>query len=310
MIFPLKNLHKKIRNTPLIWKINITGILIILLFTIIIYLLILPFFESEKLDERKGKLKAVVNSAVSLIDYYEKAVRSQDWAPVPGMPHTIEDAKKEIITRLREMRYDKTEFFFILDGDGNMIMHPLKPELEGRDMMDTADPEGIKLFRQMVMESQRDGETVVQYRWDSKYSPAIKEPQITYARYYWQWDWIVCSSLYIQDIADSMKELRIKTALYEIAAAVAALALLFILMHVNMNRPLKKLLSGINEIRNGNLNYMIDISSMDEIGAISTEFNSMVNNLNKSREELVKSEKKYRELTDMLLILYTKLTLT
>jgi PAS domain S-box-containing protein len=167
-------------------------------------------------------------------------------------------------------------------------------------MMDIVDPDGIELFRRMVMESQRDGETVVMYRWDSKYAPAIKEPQITYARYYWQWDWVVCSSLYIQDINDSMKELRIRTALYEIIAAAAAMALLFTLVHFNFNRPLKKLLSGIDEIRNGNLSHRIDIASLDELGAISTEFNSMVNNLNISRTELIQSEKKFRDLTDML----------
>lgn len=300
MIFPLKNLHKKFRDMHLMWKINLLGILIILLFTIIIYILILPFFENEKLMERKGKLKAVVNSTVSLIDHYEKSLRSRDWAPVHGMPGSIDEAKKEVLCRLRDMRYDRTEFFFIMDGDGKMIMHPLKTELEGFDMMDIVDPDGIELFRRMVMESQRDGETVVMYRWDSKYAPAIKEPQITYARYYWQWDWVVCSSLYIQDINDSMKELRIRTALYEIIAAAAAMALLFILVHFNFNRPLKKLLSGIDEIRNGNLSHRIDIASLDELGAISTEFNSMVNNLNISRTELIQSEKKFRDLTDML----------
>jgi competence protein ComGC len=94
MIFPLKNLHKKFRDMHLMWKINLLGILIILLFTIIIYILILPYFENEKLMERKGKLKAVVNSTVSLIDHYEKSLRSRDWAPVHGMPGSIDEAKK------------------------------------------------------------------------------------------------------------------------------------------------------------------------------------------------------------------------
>ncbi len=295
-----RKIRKKFSNISLMWKINLTGMLIILLFTILIYMLLLPFFEKEKLAERTGKLRAVVNSAVSLIDYYERTVRSREWAPVQGMPHSIDEAKKEIISRLREMRYDKTEFFFILDGDGNMIMHPLKPELEGKNMMDIVDPNGIRLFRQMVMESQKHGEAIVQYSWESKYSPAIIEPQITYARYYWQWDWIVCSSLYIQDIADAMNELRLRTAMYELIVAAAVMSLLFILVHFYLSKPFKELLAGIGEIRSGNLNHRIDISTLDEVGIISDEFNSMVSELNRSRYELIASEKKYRDLTELL----------
>jgi PAS domain S-box-containing protein len=300
MFFKLNEIRKKFNDISLMYKVNITGIIIILLFTIIIYLLILPLMEREKLNERSGKLKAVVNSAVSLIDHYEKSVRKQEWSPDSSMPRTIDEAKNRIIRRLRDMRYDKTEFFFILDGDGNMIMHPLKPELEGRNMMDVEDTAGIHLFREMVMNSQKDGETFVRYWWESKYSPAITEPQLTYAKYYWQWDWVVCSSLYIQDITDAMKDMRIRSALYEAIAAAAAMALLFILVHFSLNKQLKKLLSGIKEIHNGNLNHRINISSNDEVGFISAEFNSMVNDLNSSRENLIKSEKKYREMADML----------
>lgn len=300
MFFKLNEILKKFNDISLMYKVNITGMIIILIFTIIINMLILPFMEQEKLNERSGKLKAVVNSAVSLIDHYEKTVRAQEWAPDPVMPRTIDAAKKEIIRKLRDMRYDKTEFFFILDGDGNMIMHPLKPELEGKNMMEIEDTGGIRLFREMVMNSQKDGETFVRYWWESKYSPSITEPQLTYARYYWQWDWVVCSSLYIQDITDAMKYMRIRSALYEAIAAAAAMALLFILVHFSLNKQLKKLLSGIKEIHNGNLNHRINISSLDEVGFISSEFNSMVNDLNSSRDNLIKSEKKYREMADML----------
>ncbi|HPF07535.1 MAG TPA: hypothetical protein PK293_15950, partial [Spirochaetota bacterium] len=64
------------------------------------YILILSFFENKKLTERKEKLKAVVNSTVSLIDHYEKTARSQEWAPVPGMPRTMDEAKKDTLTLL------------------------------------------------------------------------------------------------------------------------------------------------------------------------------------------------------------------
>ena len=124
------------------------------------------------------------------------------------MPKTVAEAKKIIIKNLREMRYDKTECLFILDGDGKMILHPLKPELEGVNMLDVSDPTGLRVFREMVVNAQRDGDAFVQYSWQSKYSPIIFEPQMTYAKYDWSWDWVICSSLYTQDIVDAMSAIR------------------------------------------------------------------------------------------------------
>lgn len=279
---------------------NLAGMIIITLFTVIIYVLILPYIEREKLTERSGKLRAVVNSAVSLIDHYDKALRRQEWTRDNSITYKMSNAKRDVLHVLRDMRYDKTEFFFVLNGDGEMVMHPMKPELEGTSMMFTDDADGIKVFRNMVMNSQRDGETFEIYRWQSKYSPVINEPQITYARYYWQWDWVVCSSLYIQDITDSMNILMFKSAFYEAVAASVAIMMLIALVYFNLSRPLKKLLSGIEELHKDNLDYRIDISSRDEVGYISEQFNLMVDDLKESRDSLAMSERKYRMLSDML----------
>ncbi len=260
------NLMKKIQGMSLRWKINLSGIFTILVFTIIIYALILPYMAKVKMEEREGKLRAVVNSAVSMMDFHEKAARKQGWSPDPAMPATRQDAKREVIKNLREMRYDRSEFFFILDGDGNMVMHPTKPELEGQNMLSVQDPDGVELFREMVINAQRDGETFVRYIWQSKYSPVIFEPQMTYAQYFWPWDWVICSSLYTQDIVEAVQILQIRSALYNVIAAVAAMTILFILIHFSLSKPLKKLLSGIKEIHRGNLDYHIGVASLDEIG--------------------------------------------
>ena len=306
----LKIFTVKFKNLSLQWKINLIGIFVIFLFTLIVYILILPNLEKEKIDERKGKLKAVVNSAVSLMDHYEREMRLNFYGhkesnfkktePRFNDPENIEEAKYLIIKTLREMRYDKTEYFFILDGNGNMVMHPLKPELEGRNMMDVMDRNGVRLFREMVINSQRDSEAFVSYIWQSKYSPEIFEPQITYARYYWPWDWVVCSGLYTQDIQDSMRALWFRSAMYVAGTAVVTLVFLILIVYVSLSRPLKKLLLGIKEIHNGNLDHRISVSSQDEIGFLSNEFNLMISDLKSSRDSIIKSEKNYRELTDML----------
>jgi PAS domain S-box-containing protein len=290
----------RIQEMSLKWKITLMGITIILAFSLIIYFLILPYMEKQKIEERHGKLRAVVNSVVSHMDYYERTLRRKVSELDPSMPGTIEDAKALVIRNIIDMRYDKTEYFFILDGNGTMVMHPMKPELVGKNMLDVKDPKGVLLFRDMVMNSQRDGEAFVHYIWQSKYSPDILEPQITYARYYWPWDWVVCSSLYTQDIADAMRDIRMRSAIYILAAAFAMLPVLLGLVYLGLSRPLGRMLHGIQEIHDGNLDYRIPVLSLDEIGYVSQEFNQMVSTLQQSRDAIVRSEEKYRELSDML----------
>lgn len=69
---------------------------------------------------------------------------------------------------------------------------------------------------------------------------------------------------------------------------------------VGLTRPLKQLLSGIGEIRGGNLNHRIDVTAQDEIGYIARQFNLMVDDLRISADTIRKSEYQFRELTGML----------
>lgn len=289
-----------LRGRSLRWRIHVTGAVIIAIFTVIIFTLLIPHFERERIQDREGKLKAVVALAASLVDFHAKSVRKRAWSPAPSMPRTVQEAKASVIRDLREARYDKTEVLFILDGEGNMVMHPLKPELEGKNLMEVTDPAGVRVFRDLVINAQRDGEAVVRYSWQSKYSPVILEPQMTYARYDWEWDWVICSSLYTQDINDAVATIRVRSALYVLLTALAAGALLIVIIHVGVSKPLDRLKSGILELHEGNLDYRITVRSEDEIGYISKEFNLMVAALKESRDSIVKSEAKYRDLTNLL----------
>lgn len=268
-------------------KVNFIGIFIILLFSVILFVKVLPLLEAGKLEERRGKLRAVVNSVVSLIDHYERGLRKQSWKTDPTQPKNIEEAKNRIIENLKYMRYDKTEYFFILDGKGKMVMHPLKPELEGQDMMNTKGPKGETIFHDLVLQAQRDSEAFVSYTWQSKYSPLIFEPQTSYGKYYWAWDWIVCSGVYTQDILDSMQEINYLSAGYVVVTSAFTIFILFIFVYFNLSKPLMNLLKGIEEIKKDNLDHIVEAHFDDELGHITRQFNAMTENRKRSQEELI-----------------------
>jgi len=64
--------------------------------------------------------------------------------------------------------------------------------------------------------------------------------------------------------------------------------------------PLNALLKGVEEVKSGNLNFRLEVRSEDEIGLLTDRFNLMINRLVADREMITRSERKYRELTDLL----------
>lgn len=53
-----------------------------------------------------------------------------------------------------------------------------------------------------------------------------------------------------------------------------------------VNRPLKKISNGIEQISEGNLNYKISIDSKDELGVVANQFNDMATKLDKAYKEI------------------------
>jgi PAS domain S-box-containing protein len=291
---------KTFRNMSLKWKVNSIGVVLIISVSILIFFFILPVFNDKIIQERRGKLKAVVNATVSVMDFYEQSLRRENWRKDPELPQSIDEAKAIILKYMAQGRYDRNEVFFIIDGNGTMIMHPIKTELMGRNMFNELDRKGQPVFKELVIGAQRDGECFVDYLWQSKYSPSLEASQTVYGLYFWPWNWIVCSSLYTEDIEASMREVSMKALVYMLIAGLVMMAMLFTFNAISIARPLGRLIEAIGEIQKGNLKHKININTWDELGLISAQFNSMIGDLQQNRENIMKSENKYRMLANLL----------
>ncbi len=53
-----------------------------------------------------------------------------------------------------------------------------------------------------------------------------------------------------------------------------------------VNKPIKKLTKGINEVGNGNLNYRIEVNTKNEFGQMAKRFNEMSEKLNEAYDEI------------------------
>ena len=79
--------------------------------------------KQQMMTDRQEKIRNLVEVAHATIAHFEKLARDG------RMP--VDDAKKAAMNAVREMRYDKTEYFWINDFSPTTLMHPVRPELEG-----------------------------------------------------------------------------------------------------------------------------------------------------------------------------------
>ncbi|MGW6129323.1 methyl-accepting chemotaxis protein [Cellulomonas sp. NPDC055163] len=147
--------------------------------------------EGRILEERQAATRAVVETAVGVVAAYGERASSGEL--------TVAEAQGQAIAAVRELRYSGDEYFWINDMGPTMVMHPMKPELDGTDLTANADPDGKHLFVEMVEVVEADGAGLVAYQWPK---PGADEPQpkISYVAGYEPWGWVVGSGVYVDDV--------------------------------------------------------------------------------------------------------------
>jgi len=110
-----------------------------------------------------------------------------------------EQAKKQAIEVLSSLRYDKTNYFWINDSLPTMLMHPIKPALNGKNLGNLKDSTGKLFFAEIVNIVQKQGQGFVSYKWAK---PGFDDPvdKITFVKGFSPWKWIIASGVYLDDI--------------------------------------------------------------------------------------------------------------
>ena len=145
------------------------------------------------LQERQVGARQAVETAYGVITYYHRL------AGTGALPE--EQAKKQAMEVLRGMRYSGQEYFWINDMAPRMVMHPIKPELEGKDLSGMQDPNGLKLFVAFVdtVKASPTHDGYVFYLWPKPGSD-VPVAKISYVQGFKQWNWLIGSGIYVDDV--------------------------------------------------------------------------------------------------------------
>jgi hypothetical protein len=132
------------------------------------------------------EVKGHVNSAYQILEKYGEKARM-------GRMST-DKAQKLAKKEISKLRYNEYDYFFIFNTKLIMVLHPIKPDLEGKDLSSFRDPSGNYIFRSFLS-SANDGTGFSTYSWPK---PGLSYPveKIVYSKLYKPWSWIISSSTY------------------------------------------------------------------------------------------------------------------
>ena len=179
---------------------------------------------------------------------------------------TRQEAQQRAMTTLRKLRYDKNEYFWINDMQPRMIMHPIKPELDGQDMSTNADPRGKRIFIAFVDEIKRSGAGFVDYMWPK---PGVTEPvdKVSYVKGFEPWGWIIGSGVYVDDVtAQFWSDARL-SLLGALLSTLFCLLIAWIITR-SITRPLSHAVKVADAMAVGDLSNSINVTGTDEAGKL------------------------------------------
>jgi len=164
---------------------------------------------------------------------------------------SMEDARAEALSVVESMRFEGDNYFFIVDSNHTMVMHAVRPQLNGQSMFNNQDPNGVYLFRDMVRVATQDGQGFVDYDWPRAGSDA-PVPKRSAVLYFEPWDMVVGAGVYVDDV-----NARIMSTIGTMALGNLAVILILFAGAYFLNRsiegPVSQLCDAVERLSQGDL---------------------------------------------------------
>ncbi|NOJ21731.1 methyl-accepting chemotaxis protein [Vibrio coralliilyticus] len=223
--------------------------------------------RTSSLNEREDKLSAQVEATVSLVQHY------YDQRQTLGE----EAAKQQALDAITALRYDESNYFWILDQKMQVVMHPIKPALNGQNAENFKDGAGKFHWREMVAISQTSAQKgFLDYQWKSPQGE-LKD-KISYVQLFPEWGWIIGSGLLVADIQEAFYALALKEAFVASILSAILLAMGYTISN-NIITPLHRLIDNTHKIADGDLRVRMNMSRKDELGEMSQQIDKMLSKL-------------------------------
>ena len=240
-------------------KIYIATSLVMLIFILVIGG-VYSQYKQQMHTTAELKLAAAVDTAMGVIDHAANDAAQGNLS--------LGEAQDRARATIETLRFNNGKIYFWINDTGpRMIMHPIKPELNGQDLSGSTDPDGKHLFVEMVEETRDDGQGFVTYQWPKPGSDA-PQPKLSYVKKHPGWNWIVGSGIYIDDLEDKISQVFL-AILGGVIVAVILSALLIYFLSRSITRPLTQAVNMIEDLEKGHLAGRLNLQQQDEVGRMA-----------------------------------------
>ena len=225
----------------------------------------LQIYQQGLMGEKSRQTRAQVETAYSLVAGLEARVRKGELDEA--------SAKAEALALIKGLRYGADDYFWINDSHPTMVMHPMKPELDGKDLSGVEDKQGLRLFVAFADLARAQGAGEVAYYWPK---PGVEEPvrKISYIKRFAPWDWIIGTGVYVDDVEAQYQEVLRTLLGIGLVLAILLFAVVGLIVR-SIVVPLSQSVSALGNIARGegDLRFRLPESGRDELSQLSVNFN-------------------------------------
>lgn len=190
---------------------------------------------------------AVTKSIFSGQPYFGRAFVVDDWyitayEPIFNSKNEVvgafyvgnkETSLEQIKNYLKSQKILTTGYYFVIDDDGKMVVHP---EFEGQDFLEKTDADGKFIFKEII----KNESGLIEYRWKSDGSNATDDKIAVYSSFPLM-KWHIAANFKADEVKEGIAALR------NVILAITAISLLVMIVFIAwFSAKLSKNLDGIS----------------------------------------------------------------
>ncbi|WP_085908912.1 methyl-accepting chemotaxis protein [Kiloniella majae] len=254
--------------------------------------------RNDLFDQKQLELKHVIETATAVADEYYRRAQAGELDDAEAQTHALD--------ALRAYRYGDGDYLFVHDINSVMIMHPIKPSLEGKDLSKLEDKNGKQIFTAFVNVVKENGGGFVDYLWPK---PNFEDPveKLSYVQSGSNWGWIIGTGVYMDDFNSALQE-RIQFLVIIMIAALILTIFISITVTRSIINPLSAMTKTMRDLAQGDIETQVpttrfndEIAEMAETIQVFKDNAHQVKKLSDEREETERKneEEKRKAMVDL-----------
>ena len=204
--------------------------------------------------------------------------------------YTLDEAKQIAAEEVRQMRYGEAGYFWIDQSDGTNVVL-LGSDTEGTNRMDTKDAKGYQMVKEIIRVAVEDGGGYTDYVFP-KEGETEPSPKRSYSKAFEPFGWVIGTGNYTDYIDDQVASIEKdfssyvtgRMTLFIISTLIEGIivVLLLIMIIISIIRPLKKCISSIGVMEQGDFSQAMGTALLkrrDDFGKLAASLESMRNEM-------------------------------